>query len=331
MTKVSIVIPVYNSCSTIERTIKMSLEQDYPKEDMEVIVVDDGSTDNVKEIVEKYPIEYLRQRRMGPSNARNSGWKKAKGEIICFTDADCIPEKKWVSKLVKRYTSCKIAAVGGSYGIVNEESPIAGCIHQEIICRHSKMSGCVRALGSYNLSVRRKVLEELGGFSEEYTMASGEDNDLSYRILKNGYDLIFAQDIEVSHYHPDKLLKYLRSQFWHGFWRVKLYMDYPERAKGDDYSNMWDYVQPVVSIIIICLIPFSSIFPVSFILLILLFFAFILQLPISLSVVKKTKEMKYLMLIPITFFRAFARGCGMVIGLWKFVIIRTQDCTVRAR
>lgn len=318
--KVSIVIPTFNSSAPISNTIRACMEQDFLKEKIEIICVDDGSTDNTEQIINKYPVSYIYQKRGGPAIARNAGWKKAKGEIICFTDADCVPEKRWVSKLLKNYTSEKIGAVGGSYGIMNPNSLLANCIHQEIIFRHSKMPKYVRALGSYNFSVRKEVLKEVDGFNEEYKMASAEDNDLSYKILKKGYYLIFDKDIKVSHFYLSNLKKYLKSQFWHGFWRVKLYKDHINMAKGDDYSNILDYIQPILCFIIIGLIPFSFIYPINFLLLLLLFSEIIMQLPVPFLIVKRRKNLKYLMLIPITFIRGFFRGFGMFFGIWEFFL-----------
>lgn len=95
---VTVVIPTYNAERTLGKTIEACLNQDYPKEKLEVIVVDDGSTDNTAQIVKRYPVRYIFQEKGGPAKARNTGWKNAKGEIICFTDADCIPPKDWVEK-----------------------------------------------------------------------------------------------------------------------------------------------------------------------------------------------------------------------------------------
>lgn len=319
---VSIVIPAFNAGRSIPKAIQGCLDQDYPKENLEIIVVDDGSTDDTRKIVQAYPVIYIAQRNQGPAKARNTGWIQAKGDIICFIDSDCIPERNLISKLTENYTSDEIGAVGGSYGIANIQSLLADCIHREIVYRHSRMLQNVQALGSYNLSVRKSVLEEIGGFNEEYKMASGEDNDLSYRILKKHYLLIFDKDAIVFHYHPDKLVKYLKSQFWHGYWRVKLYREHPDMVKGDDYSNLWDYIQPPLFLSILILFPFSFYPTVRFILMGLLFFGVLLQLPLCVTVIKTTKQLKYTEMIIITFLRNFARGLGLLLGIINFIIIK---------
>ncbi|MEK6691947.1 MAG: glycosyltransferase [Nitrospirota bacterium] len=316
----TIVIPAYNSERTIARVIESCLNQTVKGE---VIVVDDGSDDSTAEIVKRYPVKYIYQENSGPAKARNTGWENANGEIILFTDSDCIPEKDWVGKMLGYHSRDNIYVVGGSYDITNPESLLARCIHQEILERHRKMSGEVDYLGSFNLSYRRKILEELGGFNEEFRYASGEDNDLSYRVRKKGYKLIFDREIKVAHNHQTKFFKYLKEQFRHGFWRMKLYRLHPDMAKGDSYAGIFDFIQPPLAMVIL-IGAFSSIFS-ELLLKITGGLALLLvglQLPITFSVIKREKQISYLFFIPMLFFRTFARGLGMLQGFLDFFLLK---------
>lgn len=315
--KISVVIPAFNAGQTISQTIEALERQTYPRELFEIIVVDDGSTDNTAEIIRQYNVKCIYQEKSGPAKARNTGWRQARSEFIYFTDADCIPQSTWIAELADDYSTDKIGAVGGSYGIANSRSLVADCIYQEIIERHNKMEKYVRALGSYNLSVRRNVLEEVGGFNEEYKMASAEDNDLSYKILKKGYLLFFDNNAKVAHYHPQSLSRYLRTQFWHGFWRVKLYRDHPDMSKGDDYSSIFDYIQPVFSLLIIFSLPFIFIPIVRKIFIFIILLEIALQLPVAFSTTLKTGKIRYFTLAAITFLRGFARGLGLLWGILR--------------
>jgi glycosyltransferase involved in cell wall biosynthesis len=323
--EISIVIPAYNASKTISETIKACLNQRVLDKKFEVIVVDDGSIDNTAEIVKKYPVRYIYQENCGPAKARNTGWKAASGKIICFTDSDCVPEEDWIEKINNKYISDDIGSVGGSYGIINEDSLLARCIHEEIIQRHLVMPSDTYSLGSYNLSCRRDVLEGIGGFDESYKMASGEDNDLSYRIVKSGYKLIFDKDIKVSHYYPTRIMKYLKEQFWHGFWRVKLYRDHPDMMKGDNYSGIIDYIQPPLFLVILFLTPFISSPTLSIIVILLLVTSYILQLPMASAIVRRTKQKRYYALSFVTFLRGFARGIGMFFGGVKFFFSKKKQ------
>ncbi len=319
--KTSIVIPVYNAERTLEKVIDACLNQDCPKDSLEVVLVDDGSVDSSSEIAKRYvnhSLRYIYQENAGPAKARNTGWKDSSGEIICFTDADCVPEKGWVSKLVACYSSQDIGGVGGSYSIANRDKLLSACIHEEIRERHLRMPRVVNYLGSFNLSYRRKVLEEVGGFDESFRQASGEDNDLSYRVIKKGYTLIFNEDAKVGHYYPESLIKYLKQQLVHGYWRVKLHHKHPKMLKGDVYSGLFDYIQPPLFLTSLFLLPFSFITPLNILFFLLILSGLLLQIPFALRIIARTHKKKYLFLIPITFLRGFSRSLGMFLGMVRF-------------
>lgn len=316
--KISVVVAAYNSKRTIGETIEALLSQDWPKNKLEIIVVDDGSTDKTAEIVKNYPVKYLYQENKGPATARNYGWRSARGEIICFTDSDCVPEKEWISKIINRYTSDDIAGVGGSYDIINSDNLLARCVHEEIIQRHSRSPKQVNYLGGFNVSYRRSVLEEVGGFDESYPDASAEDNELAYKVVKRGYKLIFEKDIKVGHYHPAKLSGYLKRQMKHGFWRMKLYRDHPDMSKGDVYAGLLDFIKPPLAILILSVIPFLNFKPAVFIFALLLLLQTLILLAMPLKIMKRTRRISYIYLWIVTFFREFYRGIGMFIGILRF-------------
>jgi cellulose synthase/poly-beta-1,6-N-acetylglucosamine synthase-like glycosyltransferase len=176
----------------------------------------------------------------------------------------------------------------------------------------------VRFLGSFNVGFPRKVLEEVGGFHEEYRHASGEDNDLSYRIRKRGYRLLFEPRARVAHMHPERLGSYLREQARHGYWRMKLYRDHPERMGGDDYSGPADFVEPPAALAALLLLPWTGITWVRGIfhgvLLLLLLTAFV---P-TVAIVRATGVGSHALLLGVRFLRSFARAIGMALGLFHF-------------
>jgi len=317
---VSVVIPAYNSAGTIAEAIRACVNQDYPA--VEVIVVDDGSTDDTGEIVRQFPVRYVRQENNGPATARNTGWRQSRGEIICFTDSDCVPEPAWVSKIVSMLVDERAGGAGGSYDIRNPQNLLAACVHEEIVQRHLRMARQVDYLGGFNVCYKRAVLEAVGGFDQSYRMASAEDNDLSYQVKKRGYELLFDADARVAHLYPTRLMHYLRRQAWHGYWTMKLYRAHPDMATGDVYARLMDHVEPPLFLITIGLIPFGFIRPVPYVLLGLVGIDLALQFPMAISVIRRTKAIKYLTLVPITFLRGFARAIGMLAGMIRFWLLR---------
>jgi len=318
MPRASIVIPAYNAERLIARVLNACLAQDLTAD---VIVVDDGSSDRTSEIVRRYPVQYVYQANQGPAQARNTGWRMARGDIICFTDSDCVPAPDWVSRLVERHVSPQIAGVGGTYDIANPGNLLATCVQEEIVQRHLGMPEYVDFLGSFNVAYRRDVLEEVGGFDTSYQSASGEDNDLAYRVARRGYRLVFTRDAKVSHYHPENLWRYLRQQFWHGYWRMKLYREHPRMARGDVYGGILDFLRPPLALATACLVPFCFLPPVLHLLSALLVMLLSLSIPMALAIVGRTRQVKYLAMIPLTFLRSYARGGGLVAGVLSFFVL----------
>lgn len=262
---VSVIIPVYNGEATIAAALTAVGKQKYAR-GFEVIVVDDGSTDATAKIAASFKdARYFRQDNAGPAAARNRGAAEARGEVLVFTDADCVPRADWLSRLLRhlpddadedRSLFDRIAAVAGSYGIANPRSRLARGVWREIVYRHAR---CVpdrpEVFGSYNVAVRRDVFNELGGFDEGYAGASGEDNDLSYRLRRAGYQIAFARDALVDHHHPESVARYVREQFRHGFWRAKMYRDHPDMARGDGYTFWKDMAEVPLSALSVLALP----------------------------------------------------------------------------
>jgi len=319
---VSIVIPAYNASKTISKAINASLEQTYSLDKIEIIIVDDGSTDTTADIIKNFPVKYLSQKNSGPATARNLGWRSAKGEIILFTDSDCVPGKDWVRKMVAMFEFDDIAAVGGTYGNANPEYIVSLCIHHEILYRHSTLPEYVKYLGSFNLGVRKKVLEEMNGFDESYTIACGEDADLTYRISYKDYKLRFSRDVEVGHHFPTNFLKFLKQQFWRGYWLMKIFKNHSKRLGNDGYSKFRDTIQPPLYLLILVMLHLCY-FKIVFIAwLILNLFAILIHTPVVAFGIKRSGNYKLLFLYLMLYMRGFFWAMGCVRGGFKFILKR---------
>jgi len=315
---ISAIIPVYNSEKTINFAIKGVLSQKKYNE-VEVIVVDDGSTDMTAEKVRSFPnVRYFYQKNAGPASARNRGAREAKGDILFFTDSDCIPPPDWIEKAIVHFNRVEVGVVSGTYDLIEGSNLLAKCIHMEIMHRHQeRMPVYPKSFGSYNFCIRKKIFQEVGGFNEQYGSASGEDNDLSYKILKAGYKIYFEKGSRVKHHHTAQIGKYLREQFNHGFWRVRMYLDHPDMMKGDDYTFWKDIVEPplVIGLIVMGSLIFfyQSAVMIFFILIFSLFFIEIFFGYLCVKNFSAGLFWAFAMLL-----RAFARTFGFVYGFSYF-------------
>ncbi|MGD8531401.1 MAG: glycosyltransferase [Syntrophobacterales bacterium] len=317
--KVSVVIPAYNAESTIGQAVEQSFAQARQPLEIEVIVVDDGSKDDTAKVAESAGATVIRQENAGPAAARNRGWESATGQVICFTDSDCIPVADWLENLLDGFNESQVGAVAGSYEIANTNSWLARWVHREIVERHRKMPGFIRAFGSYNLAIPRYVLRATGGFNPTYRQASGEDNDFSYRIIKEGWRIAFRPQAKVAHYHPEKVWKYLLEQYRHGFWRAKLYKDHPEMIRGDDYTRLRDRLEPILVLAVLtsAILSIFGIIDSNWPLLLLLgaYAAIHLSWPISWWLGEgKVEAFPF---AGVTFLRGFARTAGLFVGIFQ--------------
>ncbi len=336
MPNISIIIPSYNSEKTILKTLKAVKKQEGLLEPPEIIVVDDGSKDNTVNILKKIVgIKVITQKNAGPAKARNSGAKVAEGEILVFTDSDTVPHKDWINNLTDPFSNPDVAATTGTYSIENKENKLANIIQAEIEDKHNNYSEYIAFGGSYNLAIKKKLFFEIGGFNEVYKNASGEDVDICYKILNKGHKIRFVKNAIVGHFHPSNLVKYLKTQFRHGFWRAKLYYDHPDKISGDDYTGYKEAFETIfacftiISPIIYLLkkIKFSSkpkrnlpLFENIFLLPIigLLFIELCFTSKIYLKN-NKNKNFPFLYAILVFFLRAIFRTLGFIKGLFYFL------------
>jgi glycosyltransferase involved in cell wall biosynthesis len=198
---ISVVIPVYNGAKTISRAVECLLRQSL--EPAEIIVVDDGSTDETPEVLRSVDgkIAFLSQPNNGPASARNRGVRAAKGDFIAFTDSDCLPDKDWLFNLALGFDNERVAGVGGVV-----RSAVEGLAGEyvdaiRLLDPQPDESGKIPYLITANACFRREVLIEAGLFNERFRKPGGEEPDVCLRIRNLGYEFRFAEQALVRHYH----------------------------------------------------------------------------------------------------------------------------------
>ncbi|MBI5094227.1 MAG: glycosyltransferase [Candidatus Hydrogenedentes bacterium] len=322
--RVAVVIPAFNAKTTLDRCLDACLRQTRPAD--EIVVVDDGSTDETPRIAEAHGVHCIVQQRQGPAAARNAGTRAARADIVVFTDSDCVPEPEWLERLLDGFAP-GVAGVGGGYGIENSGSWLARAVHEEIRTRHAALGLEVDYLGSFNVAYRKEVFEAAGGFDETFTAASGEDNDLAYRIQDAGGTLRYVRNARVGHFHPERLWPYLRTQQRHGYWRMKLYRKHPGRAaRGDKYAGAVDLICPPLSLalvagigVTIALCALGHALPAANLILSIIVIGYgAIHAVRAWWMARQAADLSLLGFAGVAVLRDVARAVGMVRGIWRF-------------
>jgi cellulose synthase/poly-beta-1,6-N-acetylglucosamine synthase-like glycosyltransferase len=283
---ISVILPVYNNEKTISLCLNSLLNQNY-KGKYEIIAVDDGSTDRSAEIIKKHrKVRLIRQTHKGPAVARNLGAKKSRGDVLLFTDADCQPDRNWIREMAKPFENPEITGVQGRYKTKQKEL-VAKFVQFEIEDRYEKMGKhkYIDFIGSYSAGYKKEVFLKEGGFDKSFPIASGEDPELSFRLSKKGYKMVFNPKAIVYHKHPDTLRKYLKQKFWRAYWRVLLYKKHKKKAVKESYTPQILKIEIGLFYLIFISLFFSI--SISVILSILLF---IFTLPLSCKIFKKDRK-----------------------------------------
>ena len=203
------IVPVYNGAHCLARCLDSLRKQTHPR--VEIIVVDDGSTDGTPELV-KPPLRLLSTGgRKGAGAARNVGARAATGEVLFFTDADVVAPPEWIAKALAVRAEKGVPCGGGGYAGPVREIFIQQFAHEELAWRRRGRNGYVETLVSNNLWCERELFLAKGGFPEAYCAASSEDMEFSWAVSRD-HKLWWDPDNGVFHDFADTVKSYLKQQ-----------------------------------------------------------------------------------------------------------------------
>ncbi len=243
---ISIINPIRNVDRTLETNLKFLLDIDYPKDRMEIVFGDGGSTDRTIDILRKWQKKYdlikvvIVPNSKSPGEARNAALKMAKGDYILFTDGDCAPRKDWAKKMLEPFfKDPQIGMVGGEIHTLRTDPDN----EVESYCEQTKfltVSGrCLMTEEGYYPMITQDLPHEMNGnihspfFATANAVVSkiaadaigrefwheitSEDVDFSLRILKKGYKLYYMPSAIVDHMHRVTLQAYCKQLYGYGF------------------------------------------------------------------------------------------------------------------
>ena len=210
---VSVVIPTYNRLSLLMKAVECLKAQDYPVECFEVIIVDDGSTDGTGEWIRSVSgrvrgieIRPLIQHHGGPAAARNLGIEEARGDLIAFTDDDCLPQPNWLSCLVLGLQDQACAATAGRIACAEGVGIVSRfCEYMQFNTQSGHGETYIDKLNTANALCPTELLRSIGGFDTKFRWPGGEDTDLGNRIRALGHKIRACPSAVVVHTGRDSL------------------------------------------------------------------------------------------------------------------------------
>lgn len=296
LSSVSVIIPVLNGGSFLDNCLRSIKAQTF-EGSVEIVVINDGSTDQTSAVAKSFAgVRLVEQENRGRAAARNRGVASSSGEVIAFTDADCIPDRAWLEKLI----FC--LAKDNKRGIVSGSitRPLAANLWQKLdhqAWAHSIGPDAPRGktlFGSTaNMCLLRTVFDKVGGFDER--LKGSEDSDLAFRVHKAGYENYFEPEAIVLHDHPRKTFTaFIKQRFNYGRWTIQTVLKHKP------------------------LPPYSWMFPNSQVLLLLFWPGYALLATVFTVLRNWPKDLSVIWLIPLHFLGRLAEYLGTVVGCGEY-------------
>ena len=215
--KFSVIIPFKNSESTLSKCIQSITSQTYNQDDYEIICVDNASTDSSKDIIDKFIKRYPKLIKVITSNAntvsgvRNDGAAVAKGEFLAFLDSDCVAPTWWLIEALKMVAK-SYEVFGGGY--VRDKDDYSWIKIWDNVMQ-IKESGNVKWLPAGNLFIKQSIFNTIAGFDRK--LVTSEDIDICFRVIRQGYNIIYNPKLDVLHLgEPKNLKEFFKKELWRG-------------------------------------------------------------------------------------------------------------------
>lgn len=214
MAKISVIMPVYNSEKTLEKSLKSIFNNNY--KDFEVIVVDDKSSDNSVEIAKKFPCKIIKlEKNHGGGYARNAGAKAAKGEILLFVDSDIIIPESCMQFGVDIFSKNK--DISAMLGLFSSKIPYKNFFsnYKHLYLRYYflKQGSRTHTLNTSLTFIKKEVFEKFNGFNENIKSVISEDAELGMRLTDNNHIIYQSKELQMEHMKFYNFKDFLKTEF----------------------------------------------------------------------------------------------------------------------
>ncbi|TFG35105.1 MAG: glycosyltransferase family 2 protein [Parcubacteria group bacterium] len=325
---VSIIIPCRNEEKFIQKCLDSLIDQDYPKEKLEILVIDGSSEDGTKEIVAEFVgknklIKLLENPKKFTPVGLNIGIKEAKGEIIVRMDAHARYEKDYVSQCLKYLKECKADNVGGAIKTLPSKDDVWAKAIAIVLSHPFGVGNSFFRIGTkktrwvdtvFGGCYRKEIFEKIGFYNERLTRS--QDIELNQRLRKSGGKILLAPDIKVNYYPQSNFTEFFKHNFSDGLWTI-----YPLKFGIKIFS--WRHLVPLfftLTLIILAELSFVS-ENYLFLLLSIILIYFLTALLFSFFIALKEKNIGLLFALPFTFAnRHSGYGLGSCWGIIRIML-----------
>lgn len=319
--EISVIIPVYNGGEKLQKCVN-ALKQQNTSRPYEIIIVDDGSTDEGLRKVEEKGFRVFKQANQGPAAARNLGVANANGKIVLFTDADCEPTADWIEQMVRYLEDPSISAVKGAY-LTRQTKIVPRFVQIEYESKYERMKRdrYIDFIDTYSAGFKIEDFKRAGKYDTQFTTASVEDQEFSFRMWGKGYRMVFNPEAKVYHTHSDTLWNYAKKKFRIGFWKALVLKRHPKKIARDSHTPQTLKVE--MAFATLCLVsllasPFSDAF--RFLAMFSLAGFLATSFPFVLRAFRKD-PLTGLFSPLLLFIRAYALSLGLLVGAGKLAVM----------
>lgn len=249
---VSFIVPTFNSAATLHLALASIRKQNYDPNLMELLVLDNGSTDKTLDIAREFKAQVEVLPKVSISRLRNYGAQLAKGEVLIFLDSDCEIDSGWTWRALELLQPSKVAAVGSPMLYSMRSNYIGEAINAQAPIMPEATS--ILWVPSAALAVKKTIFEGLGGFDE--CLLTCEDVDFGYRLYRQSYLTVAEMSLSPRHHgDPADFMGLMRKEYWRGTDSLVLLYKYPQRMREllSNAYQLWFYL-----LLLACLIALVS-------------------------------------------------------------------------
>ena len=220
---IAVIVPVRNMARTVRDLLDSLMKLDYDEDKLEIVFVDGNSTDDTKQIIGEYPVKLVDEEGRGLNAARNTGIKHSKGEILAYTDGDCVVPPEWAKGIARNFREPGVSFVGGMVKGYDETDFISTYMDETFFQVKPSFIGRHKVNELYlfnfpagcNMAFRRKAMEKIDFFDER--IDHGFDDLFPVEKLSDrGFSLVLDTDVKVFHHHRTDLRELLKQHYNYG-------------------------------------------------------------------------------------------------------------------